>query len=108
MAQKTLIQKTCDISGEPADTTVTFAIGGHYYEIDLADEHARILGEAMAPFVAAARPVRPSGSRPRTRSRRAVSMDIRRWARENGISVAERGRISSEVVQRYENRHGMV
>ena len=81
MAQKVQIIKTDDLenSDVPAAETITFALDGTTYEIDLSEENATELRDAFARYVGAARKVtrggggRASGagrSRPRRTARR--------------------------------------
>jgi hypothetical protein len=51
-----------DIDGSHAVTTVSFALDGRSYEIDLSESHLSALQQALAPFVSAARAV-PGGGR---------------------------------------------
>jgi hypothetical protein len=51
-----------DIDGSQAVTTVSFALDGRSYEIDLSESHLSALQQALAPFVSAARAV-PGGGR---------------------------------------------
>jgi Lsr2 len=45
MATKTVVVRVDDLTGNPADTTVTFAIDHTEYEIDLSENNA---GELLA------------------------------------------------------------
>ncbi len=96
-----------DLNGEEADATVTFGLDGVDYEIDLTEENARSLRDTLAPWIAAGRPafVRI----PEARSGRArgghEAAEIRRWAEEQGIPVATRGRLPADVRSRYEAAH---
>ncbi|OHV38088.1 MULTISPECIES: histone-like nucleoid-structuring protein Lsr2 [Pseudofrankia] len=114
MAQKTIVSLIDDLSGEEADETVRFGLDGAQYEIDLSEKNATKLRESLAPFVGAARRSggRASGSRrvaARTPSRRGGgtdrTADIREWARSNGYTVSDRGRIASNIVEAYEKAH---
>ncbi|MGO1562951.1 MAG: histone-like nucleoid-structuring protein Lsr2 [Actinomycetaceae bacterium] len=113
MVRQTITKLIDDIDGSPADSTVTFALDGERFEIDLSDANAAKLRESFAPWVAGARPVRgqrrTGGSRPAAgrRSRSTSSSEaqaIREWARENNIEVSDRGRIKAEIVEQYNNR----
>jgi hypothetical protein len=90
-------------SNTPADTIVHFTLDGNQYEIDLTDEHAKGLYEALAQYRDAGRRVRASTRRPRATRQRSV--DIRTWARQKKIKVSDRGRISAAVVAQYEAAH---
>ncbi|WP_343945404.1 Lsr2 dimerization domain-containing protein, partial [Pseudonocardia zijingensis] len=46
-----------DIDGSDAVKTLSFALDGHSYEIDLSERHLDAFREAVAPFVTAARVV---------------------------------------------------
>jgi hypothetical protein len=108
MAQRVNVVLVDDIDGSDAVETVTFALDGVDYEIDLSDKHADQLRKAFAPYVGHAR--RTGGRRRGGRrsssssssSNGASAADIRAWARENGWDVPERGRVSAEVREAYE------
>ena len=61
MAQKKHIVLEDDLDGSDATQTITFALDGTSYEIDLNDKHASALRDAMATYVGHARKV--SGAR---------------------------------------------
>jgi hypothetical protein len=103
MAQKVNIVLVDDIDGTEAEETVNFALDGREYEIDLSTKNAAGLREALAPYVGHAR--RASGRRGRNRAGGPSPADIRAWARENGFSVPDRGRVSSEVRDAYLAAH---
>ena len=83
--------------------TVTFALDGTSYEIDLGTDNTRALRDALAPFIARARSTgrRASGAR---RTRSAGTSDtavVREWAQRNGYTVGDRGRIPAEIREAY-------
>ncbi|MET3961434.1 hypothetical protein ABIE44_001368 [Marmoricola sp. OAE513] len=102
MAQKVNIVLVDDIDGSDAEETVSFGIDGREYEIDLSKKNAARLRDALAPFVGHAR---RGGGRKRNRAGGPSPSDIRAWARENGFSVPDRGRVSSEVRDAYLAAH---
>lgn len=111
MAQRVQVLLVDDIDGGTADETVTFSLDGVSYEIDLTSAHAAELRDSLATWVGHARKVggRSAGARG-TRARRgstggADAGVIRDWAKANGHSVSERGRISAEVRAAYEAAH---
>ena len=55
MAQKTQVILVDDVDGSEANQTVTFALDGVSYEIDLNDEHAAALRESLEEWVGKAR-----------------------------------------------------
>ncbi len=106
MAQKVHIVLIDDIDESDAEETVTFGLDGKEYAIDLNAKNARALRDAVAPYVAHARPV---GGRSRRSSSKAAGgaapAEIRAWARENGFDVPERGRVAAEVREAYAAAH---
>ncbi|MEJ5944259.1 Lsr2 family protein [Pseudokineococcus basanitobsidens] len=115
MAQKTKVILIDDVEGGEADETVTFALDGVSYEIDLTSERAAQLRDALAPWVGHARKAggsgRATGTRRASRSSSSASRSsgsgvdtaaVREWARENGHTVSERGRISGAVLEAYQ------
>ena len=107
MAQKITVALEDDLDGGPADETVRFGIGGAEYEIDLSKKNARALRRRLAPFLDHAR---KAGRGPRRRTGRSAasrerSGDIRAWAKTHGITVSDRGRIPTSVVEQYEAGH---
>lgn len=99
MATRTLITLIDDLDGSTAEETISFSVEGTDYEIDLNDSNARALREALQPFIAAARTVKPAR---KTRTTRGSNAEIRAWAKANGIHVADRGAISIQVRARYQ------
>jgi hypothetical protein len=104
MAQKITVALEDDIDGGPADETVRFGLGGTEYEIDLSKKNATALRRQLAPFIEHARRVGRGQRRRlgRTASSRERSADIRAWAKDQGITVSDRGRISASVAEQYE------
>ena len=97
-------------------TTVAFSVDGHQYEVDACEEHREKMQDAFAPYVGAARKAGGSGATPRRAARtagrpasggndREEVQRIREWARENGHTVSERGRLSSTVIAAYDAAH---
>jgi nucleoid-associated protein Lsr2 len=108
MAQRVNVVLVDDIDGSDAEETVSFALDGVDYEIDLSDQHAGELRNALSLYIGHARRTggrRKSGRRssaPATADDGGTSAaEIRAWARENGWEVPERGRVSAEVREAY-------
>ena len=120
MAQRTLVLLEDDIDGGEAVETVLFGLDGTTYEIDLIENNAAQLRDAVAPFVGAARragrpsaaptrAARASTQTPGTTTRTPGEVDpkaIRTWAEANGVQVSARGRISAAVVEQYRTATG--
>lgn len=106
MARKTQVILTDDIDGSEATGTVSFALDGVAYEIDLNDNNAQQLRDQLGEWASKARRVggrRNTGTRSTGSSNDAAK--IRTWARENGYEVSERGRVPQEIREAYNATH---
>jgi Lsr2 len=116
MAQKTIVQLIDDLDESAAEETVSFALDGASYEIDLSKENAEKLRDSLAVYVASARRANrfgasgaganravSAGRRPRGAARgdREQMQAIREWARKNGHKVGDKGRIPAAVMDAY-------
>ncbi|MCY0904158.1 histone-like nucleoid-structuring protein Lsr2 [Arthrobacter sp. H14-L1] len=108
MAQKVEITLVDDIDGGPADENVRFALDGVSYEIDLSTAHSGELREALGVYLTKGRRVtgRVTKGRSGSTSKGQDVGQIRRWARENGYPVRERGRIQAEIQEAYFRANG--
>jgi len=114
MAKTTRVVLTCDLHGDDTDavSTLTILDGNAKYELDLCQQHLDEL-TSSGRRVRRQRKGRPSTSKRRpakksTRARKArrtrKSLDvttIREWARANGYSVGDRGRIPASIADAY-------
>jgi hypothetical protein len=114
MAQRVQVLLVCDLHDGDVEgiETITFALDGASYEIDVCEAHGKELRDAYAPFVGAARRAGRSaaGGQRRSRSGRSGAAGntvagIREWARSNGHKVSERGRIAATVQRAYDAAH---
>ena len=109
MAQRVEVVLIDDVDGGHADETVSFALDGVSYEIDLSDKNAKKLRDALASWTGKAR--RSGSGRGRRRSSGAAPQkrtdlgSVREWARTNGYQVSDRGRISAEIQAAYDKAH---
>lgn len=123
MAQQTKTWLVDDLDGTEADETVTFALDGKDYEIDLTHTNANQLRTLLDTYIRrgrrasagnllAKRVVRHTsytGQRPtahRSTSRAVVthiddSAEVRAWAARYDVPVNERGRVNSTVRDAY-------
>jgi hypothetical protein len=112
VAQKVQVILVDDLQGGDAAETVSFALDGVRYEIDLNSDNAARLRDDLAPWVGHARRLGGRSSATRRQPSRARSggggaggtsdtAAIREWARANGHKVSERGRISAQVLAAY-------
>jgi hypothetical protein len=111
MAQRVQVLLVCDLHDDDTagTATVDFSLDGASYEIDVCEEHGAKLREAFAPYVVAGRRSGRSGAGRRSRRGRGTAGDfdpsaVRAWAKEQGVKVSERGRISAEVLEQYNSR----
>jgi len=108
MAQKVQVILVDDVDGGDAEESVSFGLDGVSYEIDLSAENAEALRESLAQWIGHARRVggRAKSSRVAAkpaRAARAVDLgEVRSWARNNGFTVSNRGRVSAEVMDAYD------
>jgi hypothetical protein len=110
MVQKVQLVLEDDIDGGAADETVNFGLDGVSYEIDLNAEHAAELRDALASWVGHARKVKSPVARAAGTTRRSRSGSdtaaVREWAKANGYTVSDRGRIAAEVQDAYAKANG--
>ncbi|MDX6206301.1 MAG: hypothetical protein QOE76_2546 [Frankiales bacterium] len=121
MAQRVQVLLVCDVHDDdttPGTETISFSLDGTNYEIDVCDDHAAELRDAVAPYVGAGRRIggarsggrrvaaRPAAAaRPASGSDRQRAGDIRAWAKSQGLAVNERGRIPATIVAEYQAAH---
>jgi Lsr2 len=102
MAQKITVAVEDDLDGGPADETVRFGIGGTEYQIDLSAANAAAFRQKLAPFTEHARTTgRSQPGRARTPAGRHHGEDIRAWAKGQGITISDRGRIPASIAAQY-------
>lgn len=108
MAQQVKVALVDDLDGGEADQTVLFGLDGKNYEIDLNSANAEKLRTELAAFVNAARKSGSQGRGRRAAARRAAepgrpsTQEVRGWAKEQGIHVADRGRVPSTVYLKFQ------
>lgn len=108
MAKQTIIRLVDDLDGGDADCTVTFALDGIEYTIDLSEKNADKMKAVLYPFMAGGRrnrsatvnrPARSSATR--TLADREAIAAVREWGQKNGHKVEPMGRISGTVMAAY-------
>ena len=106
MAKQVLTVITDDIDGSKGAQTVSFALEGTEYTVDLNTRNLKKLRDVLGPYIEAGEKV----SRSRRSSKRgsastagkSSSAEIRAWARDNGMDVPNRGRIPQAVADAWE------
>ncbi|MGW2087044.1 histone-like nucleoid-structuring protein Lsr2 [Streptomyces sp. NPDC001880] len=107
MAQRVVVTLSDDIDGGDAAETVSFALDGKSYEIDLNPSNAKKLRKVLAPYMAAGRKQTKAGKRGKTpASYRHTSLApdpaaVRAWARSHQMEVPARGRIPKKVYEAF-------
>jgi nucleoid-associated protein Lsr2 len=104
-----------DLDGSEGAETITYAVNGQDYEIDLSEENAQQFYDAFDIYIEKSRrlerqaaPARRGSGNGRRRSSASGRDDIpqiRAWAEANGHEVSARGRIKKEVIDAYDEAH---
>jgi len=111
MAQQTKVTMIDDLDGaSEAVETVRFGLDNTVYEVDLSDEHAGELRTVLQHYADAGRRMggtrRSASARPKAQPTATPSApapdEIRAWARDQGLEVSTRGRISTKVREAYD------
>ena len=99
----TTVEIRDDLTGELLEkaSETTFTFKGKSYTLDLGPQSLKSLEEALAPFIKAAPKVE-------SLKRAAVSpAAVRTWAEKQGLlEPGSKGRISKEVMDAYNAKHG--
>jgi hypothetical protein len=101
MATKVLRTLQDDIDGSEATQTILFGLDGIEYEIDVSDRNANRLRNSLSDFIAHGRKVGGRRVRNSALSGQVDTKAVRKWAKSKGIEVNSRGRIPTEIVERY-------
>lgn len=109
-----------DLTGADGAETHTFSLDGDSFEIDLVAANANGLRKAMAQYIKVARVVK--GQTKRRHPKRTITAKaqavvtpvnprtdrnnaIREWARTQGHTVSDRGRIPRDLIDAYDTAH---
>lgn len=111
MAQQVTVQLVDDMDGSEASETVTFAVDGISYEIDLSEKNAGKFRKALDPFMEKARrtgKVKGRASRVHvagSSGEPGKAAKVREWAATAGIDVPAKGRVPASVMEQYDAAH---
>ncbi|MFC9553808.1 Lsr2 family protein [Rhodococcus sp. NPDC056960] len=115
MARKVVVELVDDIDGTvfgEDGESISYAVDGVEYVIDLKDEHARELREIFDYYIAYStrvggrnHRVDRSATSPAAKRPRGEATKIRAWAIEQGYELSARGRIPAEVEQAFRDAH---
>ncbi|MFI6129447.1 Lsr2 family protein [Micromonospora sp. NPDC051141] len=125
MAKQIIHKLVDDLDGGNADETVTFALDGVRYEIDLSASNAEKLRNLFEPYTShgtkagrsgvaasvrtgrhAAAPLGARRGSSGTTANREQNRAIRDWAKRAGKDISDRGRIPQEIVDEYNQKAG--
>jgi hypothetical protein len=105
---ETLVTVSDDLTGEAFNEgegeTLAFSFDGTNYELDLNNKNATAFRKAFEKYVKAAR-IKPTRGRKPGTQQSSETAAIREWAKENGLTVNDRGRVPSNVVDLYHAAH---
>ncbi len=106
MARRVHVMLVDDIDGSTEASTVEFSLGKDSYTIDLNEKNIAKLESALAPFIEkATKTSRRTASKRQGGKKQTDNNAIREWARAQGRSVSDRGRIPSDIIEAYEAAH---
>ena len=110
MARREVTQYFDDFDNTPLAEdevkVVDFSANGVDYTLDLSQKNAEKFEEALKPFIDVARR-KPRGTKRGNRpANPGMNKKIREWAQKNNIAVSARGRISADVIERFEKAQG--
>jgi hypothetical protein len=116
MSTKTIIHLIDDLTGEPADETLTISLDGRTVVLDLCAANAENVRHVLGVYLDAGRPVRtpravtstPRSARKASGGTRAKTdqSEARTWARSNGWpTLADRGRMPADALAAYRAAH---
>ena len=115
MAREVIEKLVDDLDGGDATESVSFALDGTSFEIDLSKKNAAAFRKLFDRYVKAGRRAAPAGGRrhkvaaPTNGSTPKRQFDIarlREWAKTNDVTVPARGRIPQAVVDQYKQAGG--
>src|ERR1022692_2637952 len=107
MAKTVSVVVTDDLDGSADAEALSFGFDGHNYESDLGKKNRAKLEKSLQPFMEAGRrtAARKAAKAPGAAGSRIDRAAVRAWATGQGLKVSERGRISAEVLSRYDAAH---
>jgi hypothetical protein len=106
-----------DFDGSPATQTIRYGFADDTYEIDLNDEHAQEFEGLVNRYIERSRKVAEVQPQPQPRQRRGRRGGgerrspeelgaVRQWARAQGFQVSDRGRITADILAKYDAAQG--
>lgn len=85
---------------------VEFAVNGIDYTMELSEKNLQKFQAAVDPYIAVARRTpRTATRKPNSNASLNRNKRIREWAQANNIEVSKRGRIASDVIEKFNQAH---
>jgi hypothetical protein len=104
MAKRTITLIEDDLDGTEGAETYQFGWQGTNYSIDLNEQNAKELREFLDRYIKVA--AKETDKLPRSSAPKSDKADylakVRAWAKENGHTVSERGRVAKNIQEAYE------
>lgn len=94
-----------DLHGGPATDTVTFGLDGNTFRMDLNADNAALIRTQIGYWAAKAQRVSGASRNARAGALRSdpdVTAAARKWARDNGYDVADKGRLPGNIRAAFE------
>ncbi|MCS4490081.1 Lsr2 family protein [Corynebacterium sp. ES2794-CONJ1] len=108
MARREITQITDDFDGsilsENEVHVIRFSVDGSSYVMDVSKKNRELFEQCIADFIPKAR----KDSSPAGATAKYDAKKVREWAQARGLHVAERGKISQEIISDYLAAHGGV
>lgn len=108
MAKKTIVTLVDDLTGEDiADgkgETVSFALDGKSYELDLTTKNADKFRGLFQDYIAVATKVGRKTRTTQYNNTKTNTKEIREWAKEQGMDVPDRGRLPADVMEAWNKK----
>jgi hypothetical protein len=104
MARTTVVVLTCDLHNDSTEavTTLKLESNGSTRELDVCQTHFDELMDSARRPTRRASAKKRSAKGPKPKRARVDLPVIREWARANGYTVADRGRLSADIVAAFQ------
>jgi hypothetical protein len=109
VAQKTIVKMYDDLDGSEIDAegkSVSFSYDGVSYEIDLSGKNVEKMRKDFGVYSDKARKVSARGrGSAKFETTPVDTRAVRAWAEEQGLPVSARGRLATDLIERYRAAH---
>ena len=111
MARREVTQFFDDFDNSPLEdnevNVVEFSVNSVDYVMELSEKNLQKFQSAVDPYIAVARRAARSSSNRKSSSNSSSNRNkrIREWALENNLDVSKRGRIASDIIEKFNQAH---